>query len=229
MGCFRKTELLTIFEKATPFELAVFGTLSISGPRPGEIYALEWPEVYLDVEKPYFRIVRTWCSKGFRFYPPNTKADLRTVPISPWLAAVLREHRASSGGVGLVFPSTTGTPLNKANVRKRVWIPLLERAEVRYRDMYSLRWTFVSLARASGEAAFNVSRVIGHARSTIVDTVYAHTVDSALAGVSDSVTERVGSRAHQTGRFLRWLAILVLPPAHRWIRLSSRISLKSRF
>jgi integrase len=79
---------------------------------------------------------------------------LRTVPISPWLAAVLREHRASSGGMGLVFPSTTGTPLNKANVRKRVWIPLLERAEVPYRDMYSLRWTFVSLARASGEAAF---------------------------------------------------------------------------
>jgi hypothetical protein len=73
-----------------------------------------------------------------------------------------------------------------------VWMPLLERAEIRYRDMYSLRWTFVSLARASGEAAFNVSRVIGHARSTIVDTIYVHTVDSALAGVSESVAERVG-------------------------------------
>jgi len=71
-------------------------------------------------------------------------------------------------------------------------MPLLERAQVRYRDIYSLRWTFVSLARASGEAAFNVSRVIGHARSTIVDTIYAHTVDSALAGVSESVSERVG-------------------------------------
>jgi integrase len=94
--------------------------------------------------------------------------------------------------VGLVFPSTAGTPLNKANVRKRMWMPLLERAQVLYRDIYSLRWTFVSLARASGEAAFNVSRVIGHARSTIVDTIYAHTVDSALAGVSESVAERVG-------------------------------------
>jgi integrase len=91
-----------------------------------------------------------------------------------------------------VFPSTTGTPLNKANVRKRVWMPLLERAQVRYRDMYSLRWTFVSLARASGEQVFNVARVIGHARSTIVDTIYGHTVDSALAGVSESVAERVG-------------------------------------
>jgi integrase len=75
-------------------------------------------------------------------------------------------------------------------------MPLLKRAQVPYRDMYSLRWTFVSLARASGEAAFNVSRVIGHARSTIVDTIYAHTVDSAVAGVSESVAEREGVRAH---------------------------------
>jgi hypothetical protein len=94
--------------------------------------------------------------------------------------------------VGLVFPSTAGTPLNKANVHKRVWMPLLERGQVPYRDMYSLGWTFISMARASGEAAFNVSRVIGHARSTIVDSIYAHTVDSALAGVSKSVAERLG-------------------------------------
>jgi integrase len=177
---------------ATAFELALFGTLSISGPRPGEIYALDWSAVYLDVERPYLRIERTWCSKGYRFYAPKTEAGRRTVPISPWLASVLREHRARSGGMGLVFPSTGGTPLNNSNVRKRMWMPLLERAEIRYRDIYSLRWTFVSLARASGEAAFNVSRVIGRARSTIVDTIYAHTVDSALAGVSQSVEERVG-------------------------------------
>lgn len=99
-GVFSETELLAIIEKATSFELALFGTLSISGPRPGEIYALDWSSVYLDVEKPYFRIERTWCSKGFRYYPPKTKAGRRTVPISAWLAAVLREYRdrCSVGG-----------------------------------------------------------------------------------------------------------------------------------
>lgn len=191
-GVFTEAELQAIFAAATPFELSLFGTLSISGPRPGEIYALDWAEVYLDVEKPYFRIVRTWCSKGFRFYPPKTEAGRRTVPISPWLASILCEHRTRAGGTGLVFPSEASTPLNKANVRKRLWMPLLKRAQIPYRDIYSLRWTFVSLARASGEAAFNVSRLIGHSRSTIVDTIYAHTVDSALAGVSQSVSERVG-------------------------------------
>jgi len=191
-GVFSEVELQAIFENATPFELALTGTLSISGPRPGEIYALDWSAVHLDAEKPFFRIVRTWCSKSFRFYPPKTAASRRTVPISAWLADLLREHRARTGGVGLVFPSEAGTPLNKANVRKRVWIPLLKRAKVPYRDLYSLRWTFVSLARASGEVAFNVSRVIGHARSTIVDTIYAHTVESGVAGVSESVAGRAG-------------------------------------
>jgi integrase len=191
-GVFSEAEIQALFAAATPFELALFGTLSVAGPRPGEIYALNWSEMYLDAEKPYFRVVRTWCSKGFRFHAPKTEAGRRTIPISAWLASVLREHRDRTGGTGLVFPSATGTPLNKANVRKRLWMPLLKRAKAPYRDMYSLRWTFVSLARASGEAAFNVSRLIGHARSTIVDTIYAHTVDSALAGVSESVAERIG-------------------------------------
>lgn len=188
---FSEAELRSIFATATPFELALCGTLSIAGPRPGEIFALDWSDVYLDVERPYLRIERTWCSKGLRYYPPKTKAGRRTVPISAWLASILREYRATSSRTGLVFPSTVGTPLNKANVRNRVWMPLLRRAQVRYRDMYSLRWTFVSLARASGEAAFNVSRAIGHARSAIVDTVYGHTVDSALARVSESVARRI--------------------------------------
>jgi integrase len=189
---FTATELRSIFAAATPFELGLFGMLSISGARPSEICALDWSAVYLDIDRPYFRIERSWCSKGSRYYAPKTKAARRTVPMATWLASLLRERRTTSSGEGLVFPSTVGTPLNNANVRIRLWMPLLERAQVRYRDMESLRWTFVNLARVSGEAAFNVSRLIGHARSTIVDTIYAHTVDPALAGVSESVTKRVG-------------------------------------
>jgi hypothetical protein len=62
------------------------------------------------------------------------------VPISAWLHPSRASTVASSGGVGPLFPSTAGTPLNKANPHKRVWMPLLERPQLRYRDMYSLRW-----------------------------------------------------------------------------------------
>jgi integrase len=78
-GVFTEAELQAIFATATMFELGLFGTLSLSGPRPGEVYALDWSAVHLDVEKPYLRIERTWCSKGFRFYAPKTEAGRRTV------------------------------------------------------------------------------------------------------------------------------------------------------
>jgi hypothetical protein len=57
--------------------------------------------------------------------------------------------------------------------------------------MYSLRHTFASLARSSGEAAFNVARAMGDSRSTLVDAVYPHSLASGMAGVAERVAGRV--------------------------------------
>jgi hypothetical protein len=56
--------------------------------------------------------------------------------------------------------------------------------------MYSLRHTFASLGRVAGESAFNVSRMMGHSRSTPVDQVYARSMQSGLASAAESVTAR---------------------------------------
>jgi integrase len=55
---------------------------------------------------------------------------------------------------------------------------------VRGLDLYSLRHAFASLGCTAGESAFNVARIMGHARSTLVDQVYAHTIQSGMAGVA---------------------------------------------
>ena len=62
---------------------------------------------------------------------------------------------------------------------------MLKRAGVRTFDMYSLRHTFASLGRVAGESAFNVSRMMGHSRSTLVDQVYAHSLQSGMASVAE--------------------------------------------
>lgn len=54
--------------------------------------------------------------------------------------------------------------------------------------MYSLRHTFASLGRTAGESSFNVSRVMGHSKSTLVDAMYAHSMASGLYGVAENVT-----------------------------------------
>jgi hypothetical protein len=61
---------------------------------------------------------------------------------------------------------------------------------VRELDLYSLRHTFASLGHTAGESAFNVARMMGHAKSTLVDQVYAHSMHSGMASVAESVTAR---------------------------------------
>jgi hypothetical protein len=68
---------------------------------------------------------------------------------------------------------------------------------VRALDLYSLRHTFASLGRTAGESAFNVARMMGHARSTLVDQVYAHSMQSGMASVAENVTARAhGLKPH---------------------------------
>jgi hypothetical protein len=67
---------------------------------------------------------------------------------------------------------------------------LVKRAGVSALDMYSLRHTFASLGRVSGESAFNMSRMMGHSRSTLIDQVYAHSLQSGMASAAESVTAR---------------------------------------
>jgi integrase len=99
---------------------------------------------------------------------------------------VVEQQKADT--TGFRFPQQ---PLMPQNFRRDVWIPLKAKAKVRNLDLYSLRHTFASMARASGEQAFNVSRALGQAKSLIVDTVYAHTMASGMEKISTSVTERV--------------------------------------
>jgi integrase len=68
----------------------------------------------------------------------------------------VKAHRERTGSTGLVFANGNGKPQNASNARRDLWLPLLKRAGVPHRDMYSLRSTFATMARASGEEAFNV-------------------------------------------------------------------------
>lgn len=166
---------------------------SCSGARPGEVYALDWSAI--DLEAGCARIVRSWDHRGGKFVEPKTKAGTRVVPLSGWLVSELTAHRERSGSEGLVFPTRSGSPMNPSNVRRDIWLPLRTRAGVRELDLYSLRHTFASLGRTSGESAFNVARMMGHSRSTLVDQVYAHSMQSGMARVAENVTARaLGSK-----------------------------------
>jgi integrase len=185
---FTEAEIQKIFAAAKPRERALIGVLCFAGLRPGEAFALDWSQV--DLVGGALRVVRSWDPVGKAFVLPKTKAGARVVPLSGWLVAELAAHRERSGGEGLVFGSQRGTPLNPPNARRDIWVPLKKRAGVRDLDLYSLRHTFASLGRTAGESAFNVGRMMGHAQSTLVDKVYAHSMQSGMASVAENVTAR---------------------------------------
>ncbi len=135
-------------------------------------------------------MLRSWDHRGGKFVEPKTAAGVRVVPLSGWLVSELGAHKERSAGDGLVFPNASGRPMNPSNVRRDLWLPLKKRAGVRPLDLYSLRHTFASLGRTAGESAFNVARMMGHSRSTLVDQVYAHSMQSGMASIAENVTAR---------------------------------------
>jgi hypothetical protein len=116
-----------------------------------------------------------------------------------WLLRKLTAHKARSVGTGLVFHNGAGNPWNPSNMRRDVWLPLKKRAKVRDLDLYSLRHSFASLRRSAGESAFNVSRMMGHTKSVLVDQVYAHGMKSGMASVAERVTARALTRHRNCG------------------------------
>jgi integrase len=190
-GAFSETEVRAILNTAHGMERPFIGLLVLAGLRPGEALALRGSD--LDLEAPTARITRSWDYAGGVFVEPKTAAGVRLVPLASWLVAELRAHIQREGieGEALLFATRSQMPMNLSNVHRDIWTPLLKRAEVRKLDLYSLRHTFATLARSSGENAFNTSRAMGHSKSTLVDEVYAHSLASGVAGVAAGVAARV--------------------------------------
>jgi integrase len=187
-GAFSESEVQALLAAAKPRERAFIGLLVLTGLRPGEALALDWSSV--DLEAGSLRVERSWDPRSQTFVPPKTKAGDRVVPLAGWLVTELNAHRERTSSEGLVFANRRGGPMNPSNLRRDLWVPLLERAGLPFRDLYSLRHTFASLGRTAGESAFNMSRMMGHSRSTLIDQVYAHSLQSGMASVAESVAAR---------------------------------------
>ena len=74
------------------------------------------------------------------------------------------------------FPSETGGPLCGDNFRRRVFYPLLEKADVPRFRFHDIRHTFAILLLAQGESLHCVKEQMGHASIQTTVDVYGHLV-----------------------------------------------------
>jgi len=150
-------KFLATAKERDPRHWALYVLSLATGMRQGEILGLHWP--YLDVTRRLVRVRQTLVlvKGGFEFSRPKTKASRRDIELRSEAVEALRLHRKHQleekmrlGGVpedrGLVFSSTTGTPIRRQNLYRRSFKPLLEEAglpDIRFHD---LRHTFASIA-----------------------------------------------------------------------------------
>ncbi|HUR86941.1 MAG TPA: site-specific integrase [Solirubrobacteraceae bacterium] len=158
----------------------LLATLAFAGLRVGELLALRWRDVDLASGKIHVR-------------ESKTEAGVRTVDLQPELRDELAMWKVTtrSGAQGaLVFPTSTGQPDNRNNVRRRVLVRAVERANARIGDEggceplpaglspHGLRRTFASWLVAEGEDPAYVMQQLGHTDATMTLGLYAKALKS---------------------------------------------------
>lgn len=183
--------VLAGFREHKPKHYPLAVTLALTGLRYGEATALKWSD--LDAEAGVIRIRRAqW--KGV--VDTTKTGTVRSVPLVPELAEVLKEHRAATAASGLpardpdwVFPAKDGGLLPKVWLRWAL-ISVLKKVGIKRRvSTHGLRRTFNNLSRqVAGEIV--TRSITGHVTSAMTEH-YSHVGSQEKLAAAGSIVRMV--------------------------------------
>jgi integrase len=161
----------------------LFELMAHTGLRIGEMLALQWQHVDLGRRRVLVR--RRWYRGSFA--PPKSRYGTRDVPITEGMARQLWERRkqAKASDEALVFPSSTGTPMGLANLR-RVFAPGAKAAGVPWATFHTLRHTCATMLFRHGLNAKQVQGWLGHHAASFTMDVYVHLLPDDLGDAPPS-------------------------------------------
>ncbi|HVN89928.1 MAG TPA: tyrosine-type recombinase/integrase [Candidatus Binataceae bacterium] len=180
-------EIRRLLDAAIPgFDRRLFMMAFVSGARQGELFALQWTDIELPKDgsaagRMHIRRTLSWShpkgeSPRPRFYPPKTKAGLRSIEIPPGLVAALKRWKLQcpASPIGLVFPRSDGQPMYREFMLRRRFYPALNRARLRRVRFHSLRHSCASAMIAAGASITEVQHHLGHASPAMTLGTYSH-------------------------------------------------------
>jgi integrase len=177
---------------------ALFLAAITTGMRQGELLGLRWQDVDLDAGIASIRQTMHKAGKNPVFGTPKTDRSRRRVVLLPEPVRALRvlqvaqaadRHEAGETyrDYGLVFTVPGGAPISAANLLKRGFRPLIERADVPTIRFHDLRHSHATLLLRNGVHPKIVSERLGHASITITLDTYSHVLpdmqQEAVAGL----------------------------------------------
>jgi integrase len=164
---------------------AILATLVLAGPRVSELCGLEVRDVNLAAGRLVVRDAKT-------------PSGIREIDVTPALRDELTSYRAGAR-LGRphspFFPTSRGGRRDKDNVRTRVLLPTLIRANMRRSEHglaelphvtpHSLRRTYISLLLLSGAEPQYVMQQVGHADPDVTLRLYAKVLRRVNRGHGD--------------------------------------------
>jgi integrase len=156
---------------------ALLATMILGGLRVSELCQLVWADVDLAAAK-------------LRVVDSKTDAGVRVVDVIPMLLDELKALRADARfaePMALVFATSRGTPRNRSNVRQRVLLPAVERANAELvkagrapivgATNHSLRRTFCALLYEAGATPAYAMNQMGHTDPALALAVYTKVME----------------------------------------------------
>lgn len=175
-----------------PIDYPLFLTLVYSGMRPGELRALQWPDI--DFVNNSIRISKTVDSPtnkttDYELVPPKNKTSNRTIKMEQVVMDALKSHqheqkkyKFSKGKEyhdnDFVFANQTRTPGYPVtdefiNTRMRRILKIVGLNQVL--SAHSFRHTHTSLSAEAGISLSAIQSRLGHASDKTTEQVYLHT------------------------------------------------------
>jgi integrase len=159
-----------------------------TGMRQGELFALKWEDIrwetqQIHVQRNLQRILRN--GKQVRdFSTPKTVTSNREIMVGEKTLDVLKAQKkdvelkkmlAKSRWQenDLVFPSSTGTPLNQSNVLKQ-YAEIQKAAGLKHIRFHDLRHIAASIMLNHGIPLLTVSYILGHSQPSTTLNMYGH-------------------------------------------------------
>jgi integrase len=156
-----------------------------TGLRQGELLGLKWYDVDLDQGRLQVRRILSAAKSGPTFTTPKNDKG-HSVRLTPQaVQEALRDHRKRQieerlkyagrwQDTDVDFTSTVGTPLNRHNVFRRSFKPLLQLAGVPDIPFHALRHSFATLMLSGREHPKVVQEMLGHSRINTTLDFYSH-------------------------------------------------------
>lgn len=184
---------------------ALYVLCLMAGLRQGEALGLKWSDIDLEgkagtltVNRQLQRVRRDGDKSGKLEFSEPKNASRRTVGLPQRAVDALRchrkrqsEERLRAGALwednGLVFTTTTGTPIDAQNVVNRSFKPLLKRAGLPSIRFHDLRHSCLSLLAQRGEPIRDLQALAGHSTAAFTLQRYTHHYDSSARRTADTM------------------------------------------